>query len=41
MSGSLHTLCYERVRSCAVHNPFALYDGGVIPACRPNKADCQ
>ena len=41
MCSSLHALCYERMRSCAIHDSFALYDGGVFPACHPNKAGCQ
>ena len=41
MCCSSHTLCYGRVRSCAIHNSFASYDGDVICACRTNKIDCQ
>ena len=38
---AVHTRCYGRVRSCAIHNSFASYDGDVICACRINKVDCQ
>ena len=41
MCCSAHALCYGHVRSCAIHNSFASYDGDVICACRTNKIDCQ
>ena len=41
MSDKSYALCYGRVRSCAISNSFASYDGDDIPACCANKADCQ
>ena len=38
---SSYVLCYWCVQLCAIHNCFALYCGGVIPACWANKAECQ
>ena len=41
MCSSSDALCYRCVRSCAIHNSFALYGGDVIRACRAKKAECQ
>ena len=37
---SSHALCYGQVRSCAIHNSFASYDGDVTHTCCTNKTDC-
>ena len=37
----VHISCYGRVRSCAIHNSFALYGWDAIHTCHTNKAGCQ
>ena len=42
MCGSSHGLYCGHMRSCAIHNSFASYDGNIICACcKAEKTQCQ